>query len=84
MKISKEKKINDYTAFQQLFGGLDTNVRLLEEEFGVSVFTGAESLRITGEKGRRGERGGSHRRSRIAVAQGSRSDRSRSWRWRTW
>lgn len=51
MKISKEKKINDYTAFQQLFGGLDTNVRLLEEEFGVSVFTGAESLRITGEKG---------------------------------
>ena len=51
MRISKEKKVNDYEAFRQLFGGLDTNVRLLEEEFGVSVFTGAESLRITGEKG---------------------------------
>ena len=51
MKISKDKKVEDYTAFQQLFGGLDTNVRLLEDEFGVTVFTGAESLRITGEKG---------------------------------
>ncbi len=51
MRISKEKSVEDYAAFQQLFGGLDSNVRLLEEEFGVSVFTGAESLRITGEKG---------------------------------
>lgn len=51
MKISKEKKIDDYAAFQQLFGGLDENVRLLEEEFCVTVFTGAESLKITGEKG---------------------------------
>ena len=51
MRISKEKKVNDYEAFRQLFGGLDSNVRLLEDEFGVSVFTGAESLRITGEKG---------------------------------
>ena len=51
MRISKEKTINDFAAFQQLFGGLDANVRLLEEEFGVSVFTGAESLKITGEKG---------------------------------
>lgn len=51
MRISKEKHIEDYAAYQQLFGGLDTNVRLLEEAFGVSLFTGAESLKITGEKG---------------------------------
>lgn len=50
MKISKEKRIENYAAYQELFGGLDTNVRLLEEAFGVSVFTGAESLKITGEK----------------------------------
>lgn len=50
MKVSKEKNIENYAAYQELFGGLDTNVRLLEEAFGVSVFTGAESLKITGEK----------------------------------
>ena len=37
MRISKEKKVNDYEAFRQLFGGLDSNVRLLEDEFGVEV-----------------------------------------------
>ena len=83
MKISKEKKINDYTAFQQLFGGLDTNVRLLEEEFGVSVFTGAESLRITGEKGDVESAAEAIELSYRCRAR-SRSDRSRSRRWRTW
>lgn len=83
MKISKEKKINDYTAFQQLFGGLDTNVRLLEEEFGVSVFTGAESLRITGEKGDVESAAEAKTLSYRCRAR-SRWGRSRSRRWRTW
>lgn len=51
MKIAKEKHIDNYSAFQELFGGLDSNVRLIEEAFGVSIFTGADSLKITGEKG---------------------------------
>lgn len=50
MKVSKEKHIEDYAAFQELFGGLDNNVKLLEESFGVSVFAGADSLKISGEK----------------------------------
>lgn len=50
MRISKEKHIEDYGAFQELFGGLDNNVRLLEESFGVTIFTGADSLKISGEK----------------------------------
>lgn len=50
MKVSKEKHIEDYAAFQELFGGLDNNVKLLEESFGVSVFAGANSLKISGEK----------------------------------
>lgn len=50
MKISKDKHIDDYEAFRELFGGLDNNVKMLEEAFGVSVFVGADSLRISGEK----------------------------------
>lgn len=50
MKVSKDKRIDDYEAFRELFGGLDNNVRMLEEAFGVSVFAGADSLRISGEK----------------------------------
>lgn len=51
MRISKEKHIDNYEAFKEIFGGLDNNVKLLEDSFGVSVFTGSDSLKITGEKG---------------------------------
>ncbi len=50
MKVTKEFTIDDYDAFRAVFGGLDGNVRLLEEAFGVSFRVNADCLKISGEE----------------------------------
>lgn len=50
MKVTKDFRIDDYDAFRAVFGGLDGNIRLLEEAFGVSFHVNSECLQISGEE----------------------------------
>lgn len=50
MKVTKDLTIDDYDAFRAIFGGLDGNVRLLEQAFGVSFYVHPNRLQISGEE----------------------------------
>lgn len=50
MKITKEKHFDNYDALQSVFGELDANVQRLEEAFGVAIFNGSSTMKVSGEE----------------------------------
>ncbi len=49
MRITREKKFDDYEALVMLFGELDGNVQRIEDAFKVKIFTASSAMRISGE-----------------------------------
>lgn len=50
MKTTREKHFDKYETLVSVFGELDGNVEKLREAFGVEIFTGNTTVKITGEE----------------------------------